>query len=442
MTGFNDLPNEIVVELWHQVLPPDDIASFARVSRRIFALAAPFLKEYHRLKSKYSVFVNWTSYDGSIFAHLLKDVLLNPHIAFYVKKVCVYDWRSWWVNPAVGTPYSNPDTDDEKNYVWHVPYPEKDMELFRNGIRKAQYVLPSEVDIWIQNLESGDEDPVVTFLLCLLPNLRTLSLGELPFETLLSSTIRRIAENANSTTFSKLKSIQLAGSVFDQHECMSLVKPFMLLPSVEKISCFNFENCRRERDIPDCFIAPQSSNVTELVFDSCGDIVERIPMLLEGIKGLKKFTFVAGCETVDAFWIRSALPNHCRHSLEYLKMRFEYEPSNYLGSLGLFENLRSLDVQHSSLVNPDAGDDFTIGNSLPTSIEAIDMTGQQSETVSHIRSCIMGLVSAKGTRLPNLKRLNYHPVGLLKSKKHFYVDFADMCRLCEGKGFILDFVVS
>lgn len=39
MTTVNDLPNEIVLELWHYILPPEDIARFALVSKRIFDLA-------------------------------------------------------------------------------------------------------------------------------------------------------------------------------------------------------------------------------------------------------------------------------------------------------------------------------------------------------------------------------------------------------------------
>lgn len=75
MTRFNDLPNEIVLELWHHVPPPDNVASFALVSKQIFALATPFLKEYNRLKlTHYSVFDNHTNCDGSMSAHLLKNV--------------------------------------------------------------------------------------------------------------------------------------------------------------------------------------------------------------------------------------------------------------------------------------------------------------------------------------------------------------------------------
>lgn len=446
MTGFDDLPNEIILELWHNILEPDDIASFAQVSSRIFALATPFLKEYHLLKSKYSKFENDNSCDGSMYAHLLKDVLLNPHIAFYVKELYLCDWRTCWEDPSFMFHF---DLDPEhwdagESYVWHLPYPEEDMELFRNGIRQAEFILPSEVDPWIQLLESGHEDPIIVLLLNLLPNLRILSLEDHPGQTLLLTTIRRIAETSSLTPFSKVKSFHVSDMISDQHEGVSLVKPFILLPAIEKMSCEQLDNRHQGHGIPYCSIAPRSSNVTELIFDLCGDMANRICVLLEGMKSLKKFTYVVVGETVDAFWIRSALLSHCRHSLEYLKLGFNYGESNYMGSLRLFEKLEILDVEHSLLVDPDAGDDHGIAELLPTSIDTVDWSGKHSGMVGHIRPFTRSLVAAKRTRLPNLKRLNYHlydmyaPFDLFDSYLYFHVNFADMYRLCERNGVLLN----
>lgn len=440
MTGFDDLPNEIVLELWHHVLPPHDIASFALVSKRIFAFAKPFLKEHHRLKSEYSIIENDRSCDGSMLAHLLKDVLLNPHIAFYIEKVCICDWRTCWEDPNRGVPCRlDLEVDDVQNYVWHVPYPERDMELFRNGIRKAKHVLPSEIDVWIKLLESGHEDPTLALLLSLLPNLCALSLEDPPKRTLLFTSIRRMAQNAPSTSFLKLRSFHLADSVSERNEGISLVKLFALQPSMEKISCFDVDNVRQRRGIPDCLIAPQSSNVTELVFDSCGAIGKHIPVLLEGIKRLKKFTYVALGKTVDAFRIRSALLNHCRHSLEYLKMSYHDGEGNYMGNLRLFENLKVLHITHSLLVDPDAGDDLNMADLLPISIETIDTTGQSRRIVSHIRPFIRSLVNAKRTRLSNLKTLKYRFYDLFDSGNRMHLIFTDMCRLCQANGVQLQF---
>lgn len=327
------------------------------------------------------------------------------------------------------------------------------MELFRNDIRQADFVLPSEVAPWIQLLESGHQDPILVLLLSLLPNLRILSLGNHPGQTLLFTTTRRIAENAASKSFSKLKSFRLSYSIFDQSEGVSLLKPFVLLPSMEKMSCHHLDDRHRGRAIPYCPIVPQSSNLTESVFDSCGDMANYISVLLEGMTALKKFTYVAVDHTVDAFWIRFALLSHCRQSLEYLKMGFKYGEPNYMGSLHSFERLAKLDVDHSLLVDSDTGDDYDVADMLSTSIQAIDLRGRYSKVVSHICPFIRSLINAKRTRLPNLNMLTYRLLGPFESSCpsdssspfdsreyiHAKYEYADMCRLCERNGVFLFF---
>ena len=65
-----------------------------------------------------------------------------------------------------------------------------------------------------------------------------------------------------------------------------------------------------------------------------------------------------------------------------------------MGSLRLFENLKTLDVEHGLLVDLDAIGDFNIVDLLPTFIEAIDMTGKSSRIISHIRPFIIASVSS------------------------------------------------
>ncbi len=405
MTGFDDLPNDLVLELWHHVLPPDDIVSFALVSKRIFALAAPFLKEYHRLRSKYSVISNYTDYtgfDGIMLAHLLKDVLLDPHIAFYVEELRVSEWQTCWQDPALVNPIRR---HPEKAYVAHAPYPEQDMELFRNGIQKAEYMMfPTGTDDWIQLLETGHEEPIVALLLSLLPNLRRLLLEHPPVQTPLFTTICQMIETAVPISFSKLKSIELVDVFSCQKEGISLVKSFASLPSLEKIECYAYVGGDEGPDIPECLVSPRSSNVTELVFDSYSDTVTPISVLLEGIKVLKKFTYIGHGEVFNLSELRTVLLNHCRHSLEDLKILpfgdVGSKPADTLGSLRLFENLKYLEVYNRILVNLDANG-CNIADLLPASIEAIDLTGLWSEEVGHIRPVIRSLVSAKRTELPN-----------------------------------------
>lgn len=246
-----------------------------------------------------------------------------------------------------------------------------------------------------------------------------------------------------------MTSIHLENGFSGQIKGISLIKSFASLPSLEKISCYAYDSCDEETDIPECLVSPRSSNVTDLVFDSYGDTTTHISVLLEGIKVLKNFTYVGHNEKFDLFGLQTALLNHSRHSLEYLKVvlfgHMSSKHADTLGSLRLFENLKTLEVDHSFLVNLDTNGDCNVTDLLPASIEAIDLTGLYSEIFGHIRPVIRSLVSAKRTELPNLKRLNFGFRDLFDACSFTFLDlgdyignnFSDMRQLCERNGILL-----
>ena len=93
MACFSDLPNEII----HQILgfvELEDLENIAQLSRNIFVLSTPFLQEHKALVRQYDVLNSRGSpseardgiMSGSI-PRLLKDVLLNPCLGGYVRKV-------------------------------------------------------------------------------------------------------------------------------------------------------------------------------------------------------------------------------------------------------------------------------------------------------------------------------------------------------------------
>ena len=60
MAIFSDLPNELVLCIWGYVIEPDDVESFALVSKRIYSLSSQFMNEHASLKRQYSKI--WISY--------------------------------------------------------------------------------------------------------------------------------------------------------------------------------------------------------------------------------------------------------------------------------------------------------------------------------------------------------------------------------------------
>ena len=251
------------------------------------------------MRSKYNIVQNNRSWDDCILAHLLNDVLLNPHIAFYVTHLHVYDCRESWENPYIDF--------DDTNAQEDLSYPEPYMKLFRNEIRRAEYLLPSETNAWIQLLENEHEGPILVWLLNLLPGLYTLKLEGSPLVTDLFTVVHRIIKNPSSESFLRLKNIHLSGISSNENEGIPLVMRFLLLPSAEKISCYGFVGVSPKRGIPDCVIAPRSSLIIELVFDSCSDNTQGLFSLLEGMKALKKFTYVLSAGIINASSLHSTL---------------------------------------------------------------------------------------------------------------------------------------
>ena len=426
MARFNDVPNEIILSVWAHVLAPEDIASFALVSKLVFELGTAFLEKDRRLRSKYTIVENNRSKRDCVLAHLLNDVLLNPHIAFYVKYLHVCRWRESWENHWI----EYDDTDAQEDLSYHEPY----MNLFGNETRNADYLLPSENNARIQFLEDADEEQVLASLLNLLPGLCTLKLEAIPFMTDLFTVVHRMIKKSSSESFPRLRNVYLSGISSDENEGIALVRLFLLLPSMRKISCYYFAGIWPKRGIPDCIIAPRSSLITELVFDSCSDITQGLSSLLEGIRTLKKFTYVVKEGTINASSLHSTLLQHCWHSLQYLKLvRFDWEYrtsfTGTLGSLHLFKNLKELDLEFSLMVNPGAGREFGIPDSLPNSIQAIHILGPSEEADQH-SLFIRTLANAKRTGLLDLKRLSHRVFTRIEGRREPNVAYTDLCQQC------------
>lgn len=430
MAGFNDLPNEVVLGVWPHVLGPDDIASFALVSKRVFELGTAFLKEDRRLRSKYTIIKSNRGWDDETLAYLLNDVLTNPHIALYVRHLHACDFLMPGKNP-----YLEYDSGAEEGLSPPCEHLSSYMAICRNEIRSADYLHPSETKTWIQRLNDGSDEPLLACLLNLLPGLCTLELHGTRFVNKLFTVIYRIIRKSSSESFPRLKSISLSNIPPDKSGGMSLVKMFLLLPSLEKISCYNFLDFPLKRGIPDLIVAPRSSLITELVFDFCGNITHGLSSLLEGIKALKKFTYVLFAARSDVSLLYSALLQHCQYSLEYLKLtrsEWKVEIASFTGTLGSlhsFENLKELDLEFSLMVNPGAGREFAIPDSLPGSIEAIHILGRSEEADQH-SLFIRRLVDAKRTELLDLKRLSHRVFDTAEFGKESPAAYTDLCQQC------------
>ena len=53
MTGFLDLPNELVVEVWRLLQVPEDVEAFALTSKRVYALGGGAIAAHSELRSRF-----------------------------------------------------------------------------------------------------------------------------------------------------------------------------------------------------------------------------------------------------------------------------------------------------------------------------------------------------------------------------------------------------
>ena len=193
MADFSRLPNEMISEIWGNIHEPEDVESFALVSKHVYAIGRPFVEEHNKLKKDFGFIEIGPDMDPCAPASLLKEVLLRPRIALYVTHLAFGRFRYEWDDSG--------DDGDEWPKIDHVPYPDDVMALFIETIRKSSFVQRNETPHWITSVEQGNEDPIVALLCTLLPNLIMVTLWDNGFETDISrKTILRIAE-AEKTVF-------------------------------------------------------------------------------------------------------------------------------------------------------------------------------------------------------------------------------------------------
>jgi hypothetical protein len=93
MAGFSDLPNEIVLMIWHR-LEVDDIYNFSIDSKCVYILFREKLREHCDLKRRLSAISNRET--NGVFACILKEILVNPRAALYPSVLVVNLFHMKW----------------------------------------------------------------------------------------------------------------------------------------------------------------------------------------------------------------------------------------------------------------------------------------------------------------------------------------------------------
>ena len=400
MAEFSRLPNEIISEIWGNIHEPEDVESFALVSKHVYAIGRPFVKEHNKLKKDFRYIEIDSEACASGPASLLKEVLLRPRIALYVTHLCIGGFRSEW---------DERDDGDEWPYNAHVPYPDNVMALFIETIRKSSFVPRNETSGWITSVNAGDEDPIVALLCMLLPNLNKVTLIDDGFDGEISQeTILRIAKAEKTLFLTRLVTVNIVCGSYERERVFDWLRTFAALPSVQYLDIdeMGMDKVHDLIDNAQCFVS-DSYSIRELTFTNCGLHPKILAQLLDSVKGLKVFSYsypeARSCKS-NPFWIRTALLANAKHSLEYLEIHPPMTgQAEVLGSLRGFTALKELKTHVRLLYGESGLDGFA--NLLPSSIEKIYLDACYYVTDDIVPRIVEEIVKAKSRLIPHLEAL-------------------------------------
>ena len=429
MADFSRLPNEMISEIWSNIQEPEDVESFALVSKRIYTTGSPFIEEHNKLKREFSFFKIDSRICANAAACLLKKVLCRPHVALYVTHLSIrHFWKHWynqdhddgwgdaWPSFSDGH-YSDKRHDqghhDDRGDGWpssgHLPYPDDVMALFVEAIQKSSFVHPDLVSYWIACVKEGDDNPILALLILLLPNLSTLSLtGRNFWEGPFQETIQRIAGAEKPMFLTRLVTVNFMLLTWEFGLDLNWLGMFAALPLVQSL---NFNSVTIEQDDNEITeaqdVLTDSYNITEMTFSNSDLCPIPLFQLLETVKGLKVFSFVQPNKTLcrfEPFWIRSALVANAKHSLEYLKiLPLWTQECGFLGTLRGFTALKEVEVNVRLLCRWPAFD--RLAHLLPSSIEKLNLDIRYDMVHSYVPIIVEGIIKAKSRLTPHLKAL-------------------------------------
>lgn len=395
MATFSGLPSEVLLMILLMV-SIDDIENFTLASKKLHNLGTDRLQRHLQLKRKYS-FCNLTKDDESypIIMKFLGDVLKNPEIASYVKELSIERWIPEWTT-----------TNDH----W------RDQRL-EDNINAAVLRLVPKQDIqeWHEAIGSGDEDPAITLLLLSLPELGCLNIQNIgETSNFFYATLNSIATGDSNVPLSRLTHVRLHSPRSSFITSLDPVIRFARLPSVRSITALNIWTCE-PYDFDRLRLAPRSSNVSDLAFDSSDISPKLFYAFIEGFRALRSFTykvttserFAYSARECDPYWMRVALLAHATSTLETLKLVCHAAENPYLGDMASFHTLRHLDIELRSMIRyEDMSNSRSLINALPTTLETLVLriTFQDSYHDS-IPRMMLALAKFKQNLTPNLREV-------------------------------------
>ena len=361
MAIFSDLANELITGIWSFVTDPDDIESFALVSKRVYSLSAPFLEEDKNLKRQYStICFNILDEASSRPAQLLESMLQNPRIAVYIRKLEISSER-WGFN-TYDSPLESPRG-----------YSDDTMLAFKSAIQASPFITCSEADGWITSVRNGDEEPIIALILTQLTKMRKFRLDQRSLTP--ARYLLRI-----------LDPITQPSDGFDQQDVWTKTAGKNAIQSTS---------------------ASLFSTVNELSMRDVNIELDVLVRLLRSIRELKSFNYSRGHPfIVDGFDLCNEVLQCSQHSLKYLSITGVLYSENPLKEISKFSKLEYLWIDLSTLLGTREKTYGSLADVLPISIERVTL---YSEGIANeaLKRLILETIKSKMERLPKFQTLSF-----------------------------------
>ena len=455
MATIQDLPNELIFAILRSQHPPD-LSNLSLTCHRFHDLASPLIQEVREIRAYLS------SSSSGLYIDLLRHVLKNPRFGLHVTYLRIVDrYKNWETFFSAGTPFMPS----------FAPLSDSESSLFQAAFAEFEGVfreLGWGAEKWMRQVESGDQGPALILLLCLLPELRKVTIGDLQLlheaQSILGNQAADAAPASWTDTPPFVAAAKLESACFfvrwGEHGVrLVYVMPVAALLAVPMIGCHDFrQGTGLDGDLER--LACLSRTDLRLEYSCSGFSASGYILNTSG--RLRRFYYEYGGATTPMSaeflpWeYRDIFLWHGRSTLEHLTLATpcddSYDFGNYnpfAGSLREFEVLKTVDMHFEMLVDTDennlvwdptpiGGDTPKLGklkklaNTLPASLEMLRIPGRFRD-VEQIVDQLMDLLKRKEESQPKLTKIAIGSVDGLEASQRGLLEGA-----CKAAGVSLE----
>lgn len=437
MASFNNLPNELVLEII-RLLFPEDLESFSSTCRLVHELAIKFLDEHRKLKKEYRNWVTDPFESYRCLFVLLREILENPRIALYVEGLKIQELYEGWESGAEAVSESKIEVELDSGLTeasQKAVSRDDELAKFRKAIQECDYLSAEDVEDWWEVLKNGYDDVVLALLVTVLPNFKRLDIQFDPyFADRFLETIQRISTDSSTSN----SSTPLSRLEVTMEQCYAFIDfrypwPFFALPWMRFVAGICIDHSEM------ITLPERCTNVIQMNWVQPFDLTPEKTKNLFGIfKALQVFRLLPELTTnCDVVTIRDSLILYAKHTLTELSLYIDdldYEYEVDIGDLRAFEVLRKVEISANSLLGGRESSRRTLAEVLPTSIEDVTIQDYMLPRQEY-RSLVFDLLSVKNHSLPNMKRLSFQETFF--NPCVVITEDDDLKMECQKAGFVL-----